>query len=327
MTAERPGYHGRGQPRDNIVLPFQLEPGGIRGRFVTLGTAADKILSNHDHPHSVARLEAELLALAACLADTLKYKGVFTLQVNGNGPVKTLMADVTSDGALRGYAGFDAPALAAMESEHGPDLPLQRLTNGGYIAFTVDQGQRADRYQGLVELSDATLATCATTYFRNSEQIGTGLQVAATRSYNGSWRSSALMIQKLPAAGNAATRSEIRNDLHDENWHTALVLMNSCTAQELVDPTLAPEALLYGLFHETGVRVYPEQPLVAQCRCSGRKVENVLRLLTAEQLADMTVDGVVTVTCEFCKTERRYDEAALSGLRAPAGASVSQSPT
>ena len=315
MTGETLVPRGPGAIRDDLVLPFQVEPYGLRGRLVTLGTAVNSILKPHDHPEPVARLLAELLALAACLADTLKYDGVFTLQVNGDGPVKTLMADVTSEGALRGYAGFDTDAVSVAEARYGTDMALHRLTGGGYIALTVDQGNRAERYQGLVALSGSTLTECATAYFRESEQIGTGLVAAADRQPGGAWRASALMIQRLAFGGGDTIPAGVSEDEYDEEWRSALVLMSSCTTSELLDPVLAPEVLLYRLFHETGVRVYPEHSLVARCRCSHDRVVAVLRSLTAEQIADMTVDGQVTVTCEFCKTVRCFDWTDLVDLR------------
>lgn len=309
------GYSGPGEARDDIILPFQVEPFGLRGRLVRLGAAADRILRAHDYPEPVTRLLAEMLALAPCLAGALKYKGVFTLQVKGNGSIKTLMADVTSDGHLRGYASYDDEAVGAIIEKHGADAPLQRLTEGGYIAFTVDQGQHAERYQGIVELSGATLAECTHAYFRNSEQLETGIKVAATRSTTDIWRAAALMVQRLAYAGGETIQPGISEDEYDEGWRTAVILMSSCTASELLDETLIPESLLYRLFHETGVRVYPEHGVIAKCRCSSEKVERVLKSLTGEQLEDMTVDGAVSVVCEFCKNESRYDGDALATLR------------
>ena len=324
------GGGDQAQARDDIILPFQVEPHALRGRLVRLGPAAETILASHNYPEPVSRLLAEMLALAPCLAGALKYDGVFTLQVKGNGAVQTLMADITSAGAMRGYAAFDADAVAKVMEAHGADAPLQRLTEGGYIAFTVDQGQHAERYQGIVELSGATLAECTHAYFRNSEQLETGIKVAAGRSTTGTWRASAVMVQRLAYAGGTGAPKGVSEDEYDEGWRTAVILMSSCTADELLDEALVPEGLLYRLFHETGVRVYPEQPVLAKCRCSTEKVERVLKSLTDEELRDMTVEGAVSVVCEFCKNETRYDGDALAALRGTsdnAGGSNASGPT
>src|SRR5258707_465503 len=122
---------------DDVVLPFQIDPFGLRGRLVRLGPALDRILTLHDYPLPVAQALAEMVALAAALAATLKYEGVFTLQIKGDGPVRLMVADVTTDGALRGYAQHDGARVAAL-GDGVPSVP--RLFGAGYLAFTVDQG-------------------------------------------------------------------------------------------------------------------------------------------------------------------------------------------
>ena len=313
---------GPAPARDDIILPFQVEPYALRGRLVVLGPAADTIVSAHAHPDPVARLQAEILALAPCLAGALKYDGVFTLQVSGSGPLRTLLADVTSDGALRGYAACDDDGVLDMMREYGPDIPLPRLTGGGHMAFTVDQGPRAERYQGIVALSGSGLVDCTHAYFRNSEQLETGITLAAARDGAGSWRASAMMVQRMPFAGGRGAPPGVGEDEYDEGWRTAVILLSSCTPEELLDRTVAPEALLYRPFHETGVRAWPDQTLAARCRCSTERVERVLRSLSADELHDMMQDGVVSVVCEFCKRERRYDSVALAELGADGGPSV-----
>ena len=303
---------------DDLVQPFQIDPFRLRGRLVRLGPAIDEILTRHAYPESVAELLGTAIALAVALARALKYEGVFTLQTKGDGPVRMMVADVTTAGALRGYAQFDAEKLAratAAAQASGNDLQgsVPRLLGAGYLALTVDQGEHTDRYQGIVELNGATLAQCIHHYFRQSEQVEAGLKVAVTRVADAAgamrWRAGCLMIERLPAE-----EDETERDAEDEGWRRAMILMSSSTSRELVDPALSPEALLFRLFHEDGVRVYRHHPLVARCRCSRARVETVLRMLPAEEVAAMKVDGVVVVTCQFCSAAYRFDESELHAL-------------
>src|SRR5579885_249729 len=299
------------ETQDDLVQPFQIDPFRLRGRLVRLGPAIDRILTRHAYPAPVAELLGEAIALAVALARALKYEGVFTLQTKGDGPVRMMVADVTTSGALRGYAQFDLEKLeraSAAAQASGNDLlgSVPRLLGGGYLALTVDQGEHTDRYQGIVELNGATLAHCIHHYFRQSEQVEAGLKVAVARvpekSGAARWRAGCLMIERLPI------EDELQRDAEDEGWRRAMILMSSSTSQELVDPALPPEALLYRLFHEDGVRAYRKRPLVARCRCSRDRVETVLRALGPEDLAAMKVDGRILVTCEFCRAV--YDLAA-----------------
>jgi molecular chaperone Hsp33 len=301
--------------RDDLVQPFQIDPFRLRGRLVRLGSLLNEILTRHSYPEPVAVMLGEAIALAVALAGALKYDGVFTLQTKGDGPIRLLVADVTTAGAVRGYAQFDeaklAKAMAAGEVAHS----VPRLLGAGYLAFTVDQGEHAERYQGIVELQGASLAECTHHYFRQSEQVEAGLKVAVARVPDASggkpsWRGGSLMIQRLPPEGQAAAQ-----EAAEDGWRRAMILMSSCTAQELVDPALTPEALLLRLFHEDGVRVYRRHSLTAQCRCSRERVERVLRMLPADELAALTTqEGDVVVTCEFCSTRYRFDDAEVHAL-------------
>jgi molecular chaperone Hsp33 len=146
------------------VLPFQLESSGLRGRLVELGGVVDDIVSRHDYPHPVASLLAECLALTAALSAVLKYEGIFSLQTKGDGPISLLVADATSDGDIRGYAEV-AEGRESEIPDTAVDRPVEALLGKGRLAFTVDQGSHTNRYQGIVEMTGATLAECAQHYF------------------------------------------------------------------------------------------------------------------------------------------------------------------
>jgi molecular chaperone Hsp33 len=295
---------------DDLVQPFQIEPFALRGRLVRLGPALDTILTQHAYPAPVATMLGEAITLAVALAGALKYEGVFTLQTKGDGPIKMMVADVTTAGAMRGYAQFDAARLDAGPATLGP---VPRLLGAGYLALTVDQGEHTERYQGIVELQGSMLAQCVHHYFRQSEQVGAALKVAVAQVPDDGgaprWRAGALMIQRLPREAFTLER-----ETEDDAWRRAAIFMSSSTSAELIDPALAPERLLFRLFHEDGVRAYAPHALAAKCRCSRQRVETVLRALTPDEIADMKIDGKIIVTCEFCSAVYHFDEEALDAL-------------
>jgi molecular chaperone Hsp33 len=285
----------------DFIRPFQIEALGIRGRAVRLSQAADEIVHKHAYPAPVARLLTEMLTVAAALASALKYEGVFTLQTKTEGAVRLMVVDVTSEGAMRGYAQFDAAAVAALPA----DASLPRLLGGGYLAFTVDQGEDTDRYQGIVELTGADLVECVQHYFQQSEQLKAGFKLAVIQQ-SGRWHSGVIMLQRLPREQqNAAV------DVDDDGWRRAMTLLASCTSKELLDENLPVDDLLYRLFHEDGVRVFKGQELRAQCRCSRERVGSVLRSLPRDELKELEVDGALEVTCEFCNSKYRFTLADL----------------
>jgi molecular chaperone Hsp33 len=301
---------------DDLVQPFRIDPFALRGRLVRLGPAIDRILSQHAYPEPVAAILGEAITLAVVLAGALKYDGVFTLQTKGDGPIRLIVADVSTDGAVRGYAQYDQKKLDAVTAAAGEAAPLSvpRLLGGGYIAFTVDQGEETDRYQGIVELAGASLADCAQHYFRQSEQIQAGIKLAVGQTGPGrSWRAGGLMLQRVPPEGGYGV---IADDVED-GWRRAMVLMSSATSGELIDPELTPHRLLFRLFHEDGVRVYDTHLLEARCRCSRERIETILRAFPADELDDMQKERVTTVTCEFCSRHYTFDADEIGRL-APA---------
>src|SRR3546814_9768423 len=120
-----------------------------------------------------------MLALCGGLASLIKYDGVFTLQASGDGPLRMMVVDVTSDGEMRGYAGFDSARLESVLQDNGAEPTVPQLFGKGYLAFTVDQGKYSERYQGIVALTGDTLAACLQPYFLQSEQPPTRLVLPA----------------------------------------------------------------------------------------------------------------------------------------------------
>jgi molecular chaperone Hsp33 len=313
---------------DDQALPFQLDALGVRGRLVRLGPTLDDIIERHGYPLAVARPLAEAMVLCAALATSLKYDGIFTLQISGDGPIRLLVTDLTTDGALRGYAQFDswklAVALGAGNHE-APEGYVPKLFGHGRLAFTVDQGQHTERYQGVVPLEGATLADCAHTYFRQSEQLPTGIKITARRTAadgprgkaQGHWRAAALMVQQMPEFD--AGRIDVDREQREDDWRKAVVLMASATEAEMLDPGLPGTDLLYRLFHQERPRRFERRPFVARCRCSRARIDRVLRSIKREELDDLRdPSGRVVVKCEFCSTEYGYDDRDLDRIYASA---------
>jgi len=295
---------------DDLIQPFRIDPFALRGRLVRLGPTVDRILSQHDYPEPVAAVLGEAVALAVVLAGALKYDGIFTLQTKGDGPIRLIVADVSTEGAVRGYAQYDASRVGDAAPAEASS-PVPPLIGRGYLAFTVDQGEDTERYQGIVELNGATLAECAQHYFRQSEQIQAGIKLSAARSgKEGAWRAGGLMLQRVPPEGGY----EIIADDVEDGWRRAMVLMSSATPTELVDPDLPPRRLLFRLFHQEVVRVFDPHAVEARCRCSRERIVSILRSFPAADIEELRNDAVTTVTCEFCNTRYDFTRAELAGL-------------
>jgi len=305
---------------DDIVVPFQVPALGVRGRLVRLEPMVTDILSRHDYPEPVSRLLAEAVALTAMLGTALKFEGRFILQTKTDGPVDILVADLTTPGAIRGYAHFDRDKVERAVTE-GSAAGSAAMLGDGHLALTIDQGAGMERYQGVVPLEATSLADAANHYFQQSEQIPTRVHLAAglmvTAGSAGTstrWRAGGLMVQHLPDSATAQRHDDempggmfgVGGEGDGENWGRAEILASTVRDHELLDPGLSPLRLLYRLFHEDGVRAAEPRTITRHCSCSRQSVETMLRQFPADDQADMIKNGMIEVTCEFCNSVYRF---------------------
>jgi molecular chaperone Hsp33 len=232
-----------GENRDNIILPFQLHESGLRGRSVRMGSVLNDILGSHGYPDAISPLLADTVTLSAALSSMLKFDGIFTLQVSAKGAVKTLVADVQNNGAIRGCATFDAEKLEKLNKSDGlyHGYGLKDLCGDGYIAFTVDQGSHTERYQGIVALEGDSLQDSIAHYFEQSEQLRTSLYIASAK-IDDTWRSGAMMLQYLPDdhAGNkdVVAFNDKSEKERKEDWNRSKMLLQTCTDDEILNGEL-----------------------------------------------------------------------------------------
>jgi molecular chaperone Hsp33 len=295
---------------DDCVYPFQIDKVGIRGRLVRLGPAIDEVLSSHDYPDSVSNFLGELVALSAALSSALKFDGVFSLQVRGNGPIRALVADYQSPGSIRAFASFDQDAVKEV-AESGA-VGVTDFFGAGVLSWIVDQGNDRERHQGIVSLEGETLAECTENYFRQSEQLRAVLRVGVVREIirgsKGQWRAGAIMVQNLATTGGQSGRKIDDEYATEQDWQHAKALVQTATAAEMCDPLLKPSAFLRRLFHEDGVWLYDPTALTAKCRCSRERTETVLKQFSVEEVKDMVLDsGLIEVRCEFCNRSYTFE--------------------
>ncbi len=300
-------------PVDDAVLPFEVASLDLRGRLTRLGPALDDVLAKHDYPAPVAKLLGEAIVLTTLLGSSLKFDGRFILQTQTDGPVSFMIVDFQAPDRLRAYARFDAKRL-----KDGQDTGA--LLGHGHLAMTIDQGPDMSRYQGLVALEGGSLEDAAHEYFLRSEQIPTRVRLAVGEEWRGGgdgpkhrWRAGGMLLQFLPKAPERARQPDLHPGdapegvvapkvAEDDAWVEGQSLIATVEDVELIDPDLSGERLLYRLFHERGVRVFPPLPLRAQCSCSRDAVTAMLTSFAPKDRADMVKDGKVIVTCEFCSS-------------------------
>lgn len=291
MTAIDPGETGFDQ-----LLLFSVTERHARGRAVRLGPALDTILAAHSYPPAILHLLAEALVVTALLGGLLKdNEGQLTLQAQTEGGIVDLLVCDYRNGELRGYVRHDAERVAAAGANPG----LAALFGKGYLAITFDLSATGQRYQGVVPLEGSSLAEACELYFAQSEQVPTMIRVGI-RSDAGGCVAGGLLVQHLAEGEEGRERLHVKVD-HQE-WQHVAALAGSIRHDELVDPNLSLETIVWRLFHDDGeITVARGTPIVRGCRCSIEHYRSLIERFPADERADMRGDnGLIEVDCAFC---------------------------
>lgn len=302
-----------GETGFDCVLGFTIPDMHARGRAVRLGPVLDTILAAHAYPPAIRNLLAEALVICALIGSLLKdsgeedgsgaegqASGQLTMQVQAQGGIVDLLVCDYRAGEVRGYVRHDPERLAML----GANPSLFALFGQGYLAITFDLAASGQRYQGIVPLEGDTLSQCCQDYFAQSEQVPTLLRVAV-RCEGGHCVAGGLLVQHMAEGEEGRMRLHVRMD-HPE-WEHVAALAGSTRYEELIDPALSLEALVWRLFHdEREVRVQPGMALSRGCRCSIEHYASVLGQFSENDRAEMRGDdGLIGVDCAFCS--KRFD--------------------
>lgn len=282
------------------ILSFTVTASDARGRAVRLDNAVNAILSAHDYPAPIAHLLAEALTLTCLMGSLLKESGAqMTMQTQSQtGVIRLLVCDYRG-GELRGYVDYDRESLDAL----GDDTAFTRLFSDAYMAITFDRpkqsGEKSGRYQGIVPLEGDSLAASCENYFVQSEQVPTMIRIA-TNVVPGFACSGGLLLQYLPDGEDGRERLHAREETAE--WHHIAIMGGSIRREELLDPELSMEAMIWRLFHEEQeVRHLHGDKIHKGCRCSVEHYTSVLSQFPEEERAEMRDEsGVIKVDCAFC---------------------------
>lgn len=262
---------------------FIFENASVRGEIVHLDATWQAVLERHNYPEALRDLLGEMMVAAALLSATIKFKGKLIIQLQGKDPVTLMVVECSSDRELRGIAHH---------TEDQTTASLQSLVSTGSLVITLEPDQGKERYQGIVEITGNTLAHTLTNYLVRSEQLDTGLWLAA----NGQC-AAGLLIQKLPGSETE----------HDDNfWSHVLHLSSTIKRKELLK--LSAEEIIHRLFYEEDVRIFGSEPICFRCSCTRERVANMLRTLGRDEVRSIISEqSKVGVACEFCNQKYEFD--------------------
>ncbi|MGH8631601.1 MAG: Hsp33 family molecular chaperone HslO [Burkholderiales bacterium] len=261
---------------------FILESTPVRGEIVHLDATWRAVLERRDYPEPLRNLLGEMVAAGALLSATLKFDGAMIMQMQGEGPVRLLVVEVTSEQTMRATAKWDGDPVAA---------DLKTLLGNGRFVITIVPNSGKQTYQGVVNLVGGSVAEVLEHYMLQSEQLETRLWLACDPR-----QAAGLMLQKMPAAQSKDA----------DAWNRAVKLGETITAQELL--RLPARDIVHRLYHEEDVRVFDPRPMAFRCSCSRDRVTSMLRILGREEVQSIVEEREkIDVECEFCGRQYSFD--------------------
>jgi len=300
-------------PASDQVRRFIVENRPVRGHFVRIESAWRALREHQQYPAPVRELLGQAVSAAVLLAATLKFRGTLTLQLQGHGAARLLVAQCTHDFRVRAVVRTDERAVSELpqsdETQPAPGLTpagfRALVGSAGKLAVTIEASEGGARYQGIVPLEGESLAQSLETYFASSEQLPTRIRLAADDAH-----AAGLLIQKLPSREGPSAESQ-------DAWHEAEQGLGGVQLAELLELPL--ERVLARNFGQRDLRLFAGTPVRFECRCGPERVQSVLRALGEDQVRDVLREqGSVTVTCDFCSRPYHFDALGVEALFAGA---------
>jgi molecular chaperone Hsp33 len=300
---------------------FMFEQYPIRGHLVHLDAAWRALIEHREYPEAIRDTLGEAAAASLLLAATIKFEGVLSLQLQGDGPMHLMLAQCTSGLGVRGlaryregsFAGAGAGAGTAVGAATGARAGngaagIVDLIGAGNLTVTLETDDGSQRYQGIVSITGQRLAESLQVYFENSEQLPTRLWLHADAS-----GASGMLLQRLPIADASRGAHAMDVTAVDDAWRRVQLIGETLTPDEL--RTLADAEILHRLFNEDDVRLYEPTPVYFRCRCSRERVSGMLQGLGETETRSVLAErGAVEVHCDFCNRAYVFDAVDVAQL-------------
>lgn len=259
---------------------FLFEEHGVRGEWVKLANSWQQAKRYQTAQPIVERQLGQALAAVVMLSATIKFKGSIIMQAQGDGNLRTLVAQSTHDRKIRGLVRSVEPVQ---------DGSLEDMFGQGRLVITIEP-DNSEPYQGIVPLRGDNLAVALRTYFEQSEQLSTRLWLVADE-----YCAAGLLLQELPSQPG-----------YQPDWEHLGVLADTVTEKELLE--LDCDQLLHRLFHEEKVRLFDAEPVAFGCSCAREKLAETLRTFSRAELESILQErGVIEAGCHFCNAVYRFD--------------------
>ncbi|MFQ1049842.1 Hsp33 family molecular chaperone HslO [Avibacterium paragallinarum] len=282
------------QADNDKLYRYLFKNRAVRGEWVRLNQSFKDTLNTHHYPKVVQNLLGEMMVATSLLTATLKFDGSITVQIQGDGPLSLALVNGSDDQKMR--------ALARLQGEVRDDMSLSEMIGKGVLVITITPNE-GERYQGVIGLDKPTITECLEDYFVRSEQLQTQL-IIRTGEFNGEPVAAGMLLQVMP------------DGVGEEGDFEHLATLTATVKDEEIFG-LTAEEMLYRLYHEETVEIYPAQQVSFFCGCSPERSGGALLLLPEAEIDEILAEhnGSIDMQCECCGTHYFFNKEAIEKLR------------
>lgn len=281
-----------------------FDQSSCRAHLVHLTDAWQKVVANNQYPAPVQKVLGELVAASTMLSASLKFEGSLIIQIQGDGPIRLLVAECNSRLGLR------ATVKMAEDIDIADNATFKDLVNAGgkgICAIILDPRNRLPGqapYQGIVPLEGENVADSLEGYMHSSEQLETKLILNADAN-----TAAGVMLQQMPQHGGVVSTKEFDVD----GWDRLKALIG--TVQTIEHLNTNTDEMAKRLFWEEDPDGLAERQARFECTCSREKVGRMLISLGQAELDDaLSENPTVEIQCDFCNANYSYTKDECNAL-------------
>jgi molecular chaperone Hsp33 len=293
-----------------------FDQSSCRAHLVHLTDAWQQVVSHNTYPAPVQKVLGELVAASTMLSASLKFEGSLIIQIQGDGPIRLLVAECNSRLGLRATVKL---AENSQIPENATFKDLVNATGKGICAIILDPRNRLpgqEPYQGIVPLAGSTVADSLEAYMHSSEQLETRLILNADAN-----AAAGVMLQQMPQHGGIVSSKEFDAD----GWDRLKALVNTLQTPEHLNTDT--DELAKRLFWEEDPDGLAQRQAHFECTCSRDKVERMLVSLGQTELDDALSEApTVEIQCDFCNANYSFTRDECNALFASGPDSSETSP-
>ena len=224
----------------------------------------------------------------------LKGEEKLTIQINGNGPIGTIMVDANAKGNVKGFLSNPSATADVVD--------VSRVVGNIGLLKVIKDNQMKHNFTGEVMLQTGQIGDDISYYFYTSEQTPSLVLLSVDVDKHGKIKKAGGIIAQLLPSATEEDIKEVENRIN--GYGSLREALNNKSIETIMKE-------MFSDFVELS-----RNDVVYKCGCNKAKFTKILKLIGKEELQDIIyVDHECHATCNFCNKEYVFSEEELIKIR------------